>query len=47
MIHIESLGKSSFVALERIYQQTEALLEELSDEGGAGALINVRHDLLS
>ncbi|KAJ5707961.1 SPla/RYanodine receptor SPRY [Penicillium malachiteum] len=37
-----SLGKSSTAALERLYQQTEALVNELSEDGGAGAFINVR-----
>lgn len=41
-----SLGKSSSAALERLYQQTEVLVNEISEEGGAGAFINVRNDLL-
>ncbi|KAF7713869.1 Uncharacterized protein PECH_000796 [Penicillium ucsense] len=41
-----SLGKSSSAALERLYQQTEALVNEISEDGGAGAFINVRHDIL-
>ncbi|KAF7585521.1 Ran-binding protein 9 [Aspergillus hancockii] len=41
-----SLGKSSSAALERLYQQTEALVNEISEEGGAGAFINVRNDFL-
>ncbi|KAE8387216.1 hypothetical protein BDV23DRAFT_174879 [Aspergillus alliaceus] len=36
-----SLGKSSSAALERLYQQTEVLVNEISEEGGAGAFINV------
>lgn len=40
-----SLGKSSSAALERLYQQTEVLINEISD-GGAGAFINVRDDFL-
>ncbi|PLB49597.1 hypothetical protein P170DRAFT_447237 [Aspergillus steynii IBT 23096] len=36
-----SLGKSSSAALERLYQQTEVLITEISEEGGAGAFINV------
>ncbi|KAL4801927.1 hypothetical protein BDV18DRAFT_154567 [Aspergillus unguis] len=35
-----SLGKSSSAALERLYQQTEVLVNEISGEGGAGAFIN-------
>ncbi|KAL4917093.1 hypothetical protein BDW62DRAFT_211450 [Aspergillus aurantiobrunneus] len=35
-----SLGKSSSAALERLYQQTEVLVNEISEEGGAGAFIN-------
>ncbi|KAJ5128384.1 SPla/RYanodine receptor SPRY [Penicillium atrosanguineum] len=41
-----SLGKSSSAALERLYQQTEVLVNEISEEGGAGAFINVRNDVL-
>ncbi|KAF3484172.1 ran-binding protein [Arthroderma uncinatum] len=41
-----SLGKSSSATLERLYQQTEALINELSEEGGAGAFINVVDDYL-
>lgn len=41
-----SLGKSSEAALERLYQQTEALVNELSDDGGVGAFINIRNDIL-
>ncbi|OQE29749.1 hypothetical protein PENSTE_c002G09687 [Penicillium steckii] len=40
-----SLGKNSEAALERLYQQTEVLVNEIS-EGGAGAFINVRNDVL-
>lgn len=40
-----SLGKNSEAALERLYQQTEVLVNEIS-EGGAGAFINIRNDLL-
>lgn len=36
-----SLGKSSSAALERLVQQTEVLLQELSSDGGAGAFVNV------
>ncbi|KAI9682153.1 MAG: hypothetical protein M1817_000207 [Caeruleum heppii] len=42
-----SLGQSSSAALERVYQQTEVLVEDLSEEGGVGAFINVRHDFLT
>ena len=41
-----SLGKSSSAALERLYQQTEVLINDISEEGGAGAFINVRNDFL-
>lgn len=41
-----SLGKSSSAAIERLYQQTEVLVSDISDEGGAGAFINVRNDFL-
>ncbi|EER25754.1 SPRY domain containing protein [Coccidioides posadasii C735 delta SOWgp] len=42
-----SLGKSSSAALERLYQQTEALINEISEDGGVGAFINVRNDYLT
>ncbi|KAF1955397.1 SPRY-domain-containing protein [Byssothecium circinans] len=41
-----SLGKSSSAALEQLVQQTEALVNELADDGGPGAFINVRRDFL-
>ncbi|CAG8309963.1 unnamed protein product [Penicillium salamii] len=41
-----SLGKSSAAALERLYQQTEVLVNEISEDGGAGAFINVQNDVL-
>ncbi|KAL8802072.1 MAG: hypothetical protein Q9200_006712 [Gallowayella weberi] len=41
-----SLGKSSSAAIEVLYQQTEVLVDYLSEDGGAGALINVRNDFL-
>lgn len=36
-----SLGKSSSAALERLYQQTSVLLEDLRDGGGPGAFVNI------
>ncbi|MCJ1415487.1 hypothetical protein MMC32_001819 [Xylographa parallela] len=41
-----SLGKSSVAALERLCQQTEVLVSDISEHGGPGALINVKHDFL-
>ncbi|KAJ4375498.1 hypothetical protein N0V86_007030 [Didymella sp. IMI 355093] len=41
-----SLGKSSSAAIERLVQQTEALVGELAEDGGPGAFINVRKDFL-
>ncbi|KUL86765.1 hypothetical protein ZTR_04818 [Talaromyces verruculosus] len=41
-----SLGKSSTAALETLYSQTEALVSELSEEGGTGAFINLRSDFM-
>lgn len=41
---IVSLGKPSSTALERLYQQTEVLVNKISEDGGAGAFINVRKD---
>ncbi|KAI9845115.1 MAG: hypothetical protein M1838_001904 [Thelocarpon superellum] len=42
-----SLGKSSSAALERLCQQTEVLLHDLGEDGGAGAFVHVRHDFLT
>lgn len=42
-----SLGKSSSAALETLYSQTEVLVNELSEDGGPGALINIRSDFLA
>ncbi|THV54202.1 hypothetical protein BGAL_0032g00300 [Botrytis galanthina] len=36
-----SLGKSSSAALERVYQQTTVLLEDLRESGGTGAFVNI------
>lgn len=41
-----TLGKPSSAALERLYQQTEVMVNEVSEDGGAGAFINVRDDFL-
>ena len=41
-----SLGKSSTSAMERLLQQTEVLVADLSEDGGPGALINVRKDFI-
>ena len=41
-----SLGRSSSAALERLYKQSEALIDELGSNGGAGAFINLREDIL-
>lgn len=41
-----SLGKSSAAAVERLYQQTEVLVGDISEEGGPGSFINVRNDFL-
>lgn len=45
-IYVVSLGKSSAAALERLCQQTEVLLGEISEHGGAGAFVNMNHDFL-
>ncbi|KAF2017513.1 SPRY-domain-containing protein [Aaosphaeria arxii CBS 175.79] len=42
-----SLGKNSRATLERLTQQTEALVNELAEDGGPGAFINVRRDVLT
>ena len=41
-----ALGKSSAATLERLCQQTEVLIDEISENGGPGAFINVQQDLL-
>ncbi|MCJ1350302.1 MAG: hypothetical protein MMC33_000283 [Icmadophila ericetorum] len=41
-----SLGKSPSAAIERLVQQTEVLVAEISEEGGAGAFVNVHNDFL-
>jgi Ran-binding protein 9/10 len=41
-----SLGKLASAALERMIQQTEVMLQELGDNGGHGAFINLRTDFL-
>ncbi|KAL9132239.1 MAG: hypothetical protein Q9217_000043 [Psora testacea] len=38
-----SLGKFSSTALERMYKQTVVLTEMISEDGGVGSLVNVRH----
>lgn len=40
-----SLGKSSSTALERLYKQTSVLIDLISEDGGAGAFINLRNIL--
>lgn len=42
-----SLGKPSSAAIELLYQQTEVLVDYLSEAGGAGAFIHVRNDFLT
>jgi len=37
-----ALGKSAASALERVVQQSEVLLNELGEDGGPGAFLNVR-----
>ncbi|KAH8692395.1 CTLH/CRA C-terminal to lish motif domain-containing protein [Talaromyces proteolyticus] len=41
-----SLGKSSSAAIETLYSQTEVLVNNLSEDGGVGAFINIRGDFL-
>ncbi len=40
-----SLGRSSSTALERLYKQTSVLIDLISEDGGAGAFINLRNIL--
>jgi len=42
-----SLGRSSSAALERLYQQTEALVDEISQDGGPGAFVNLQSNFLA
>ena len=44
---IVSLGRSSSAALERLYQQTEALIDEISQDGGPGAFVNLQNNFLA
>lgn len=41
MAPLVSLGRSSSAALERLYQQTEALMSDLSDVGGLASFVSV------
>lgn len=41
-VQIVSLGRSSSAALERLYKQTEALIAELSQDGGPAAFVNLQ-----
>lgn len=40
------LGKASGSAIERLVQQSEVLVSDLSTNGGSAALINVRKDYM-
>ncbi|KAH0550885.1 hypothetical protein GP486_007751 [Trichoglossum hirsutum] len=42
-----SLGKPSSAALERLCQQTEVLVNDIGEDGGVGAFINIGHEFLS
>ena len=46
IMNLVSLGKSPSAAIERLVQQTEVLVAEISEEGGAGAFVNVHNDFL-
>ena len=39
------MGKSSVAAIERLAQQTQVLVEEITEQGLPGALINLERDL--
>ncbi|KAF2277031.1 ran-binding protein [Westerdykella ornata] len=41
-----SLGKSPAAGIERLAQQSEALVDVLTEDGGAGAFLHVRRDFL-
>ncbi|KAF8254070.1 SPRY-domain-containing protein [Wilcoxina mikolae CBS 423.85] len=41
-----SLGKSSAAALERLVKQTTVLIQDISEDGGPGAFVNLRNDFL-
>jgi hypothetical protein len=42
-----SLGRSSSAALERLYQQSEALIDEIAQDGGPGAFVNLQGNFLA
>lgn len=42
---VVSLGQSSSSAIERLFSQTDVLLDILGKDGGAGALIDLRSSL--
>jgi hypothetical protein len=45
VLHSVSLGRSPAAALEKVYKQTEVLLDALTREGGPAALVNLQVDL--
>lgn len=46
-MYLVSLGKSSASALENVYRQTVVLVNDLAEDGGPGALINVGNDFMA
>lgn len=43
---VVSLGKSSAAALELLVKQTSVLIQDISEDGGPGAFVNLRNDYL-
>jgi len=41
-----SLGKSSAAALEQLVKQTSVIIQDISEDGGPGAFVNLRNDFL-
>jgi hypothetical protein len=43
---VVSLGKSSAAALEQLVKQTSVIIQDISEDGGPGAFVNLRNDFL-
>lgn len=42
LTQLVSLGRASSAALERVYRQTDALINEISYDGGPAAFVNLQ-----
>ena len=38
----ENLGRSRSTVIERLYKETSVLVDSIAEDGGPGALVNVR-----